>query len=252
MSLPLLFHAMMETALISAPTVWESRRGTLTQAACDLRLRSWSERLLKRTETKLRVSGLEHLKTSAGPFVVVSNHQSHYDIPALYQALPLSLRMAAKQELFQIPLWGPALRASGFVEIDRSSPKAAFRALRAAGDHMKQEGLSLFVAPEGTRSETGELGPFKSGAFDLARIVRLPILPVAIDGTIQIHQKGSRHINKGVAVEIRVLSPIEARDFGPPRTLATTVRDRIENALAPQECASSVNLRIPSLGLSDG
>src|SRR5690606_1025705 len=98
------------------------------------RLRRWAARLLQRVGADLKVSGSEHVERGPGPFVVVSNHQSLYDIPALYVGLPLSLRMAAKTELFRIPLWGSALRASGFVEINRSSPTEARRALQLAGE----------------------------------------------------------------------------------------------------------------------
>ena len=115
-SMSVLWHAAVETARISLPTVREARRGAVSHPVCDERLRSWATRLLARVDVELTVHGLEYLRKSPGPFVIVSNHESHYDIPCLYASLPLSIRMAAKKELFRTPIWGPALRASGFVE----------------------------------------------------------------------------------------------------------------------------------------
>jgi 1-acyl-sn-glycerol-3-phosphate acyltransferase len=186
---------------------------------------------LARVDAHVRVVGAERLGSSPGPFVVVSNHQSHYDIPALYSVLPLSLRMAAKKELFNTPLWGSALRESGFVEVDRSSPKAALRALRKAGEAMHRDQLSLFVAPEGTRSADGTLAEFKRGAFDVARFSKVPILPIAISGTLNIHRKGTRRVNRGIAVTITILDPIYPDQFPKGNKLADHVRQEILAAL---------------------
>lgn len=225
-----LAHAAFETAKISLPTVLEARRGELKQEDCDRRLRSWSEALLKRVDAQLTVKGLENLLPNSS-FVVVSNHQSHYDIPALYQALPLSLRMAAKKELFSTPLWGSALRSSGFVEIDRKSPKAAFRSLRASGKALVEREQSLFVAPEGTRSQGGQLGEFKRGAFEIARTMRLPILPVAISGTWKIHAKGALMVTRSRPVTVTVLPIIEHSQFKTTEELRVAAQEQIRACL---------------------
>jgi 1-acyl-sn-glycerol-3-phosphate acyltransferase len=231
MSLPILLHAALETARISVPTVVDAKLHRLNAENCDLRLRSWSSQLLKRVDARVRVLGLPRLEGFPGPFVVVSNHQSHYDIPVLYSVLPLSLRMAAKSELFKTPLWGSALKESGFVEVDRSSPKAALRALRKAGEAMHHHQLSLFVAPEGTRSTDGTLGEFKRGAFDVARFSKVPVLPVAISGTLNIHKKGSKQVHRGVPVTVTILDPILPEDFPKGNELGEQVRQRILAAL---------------------
>lgn len=204
----ILAHAAVETLRISLPTVWESRQGGPSPERCDARLRSWSQRLLQRVDSEVRLEGIEHLEGQTGPYVLVSNHQSLYDIPALLVALPFSVRMAAKQELFSIPIWGRALLAAGFVPIDRSSPERAYAALHDAGEKMRAESMSLYIAPEGTRSSGGTLGPFKKGAFDLARTTSLAILPLAIFGTREIHATGSREVHIGRKVTVRILPPI--------------------------------------------
>lgn len=236
MGYSVLFHAALETAKISLPTVIEARRGALKQEDCDRRLRSWAGKLLDRVGARLSVEGLQNLEFGSssipGPFVVVSNHRSHYDIPVLYAALPLSLRMAAKAELFKTPLWGQALRDSGFVLIDRKNPDRAHSALREAGERMRRTGISLYVAPEGTRSSDSDLGRFKAGAFRMAQVMGLPILPVALTGTDCIHRKGERRIGKGCEVRVRVLAPLLPQSSASPEETAQHVRQQIADALA--------------------
>lgn len=233
MKAPILLHAALETARICIPTLIDARRGSLRHADCDDRLRRWATRLLHNARVDVSVHGLDEIEGESRTFVVVSNHQSHYDIPVLYSTLPLSLRMAAKKELFQTPLWGPALRASGFVEMDRSNSRAAYQALRKAGHFLRQHSISLFVAPEGTRSPDGSLGSFKKGAFHLAKIAEVPVLPIAIDGTFRIHAKGSRFVQRGCHVNVRLLPPMLPEHFGSVKTMAESARDTIAHALHP-------------------
>jgi 1-acyl-sn-glycerol-3-phosphate acyltransferase len=226
-----LLRAALETAKISLPTVIEARRGVLRQQDCDTRLRSWASRVLGHVDARVEVDGLEHLSASGGPFVVVSNHQSYFDIPVIYASLSLRLRMAAKAELFAIPLWGQALRASNFVLIDRKNPGRAHEALRDAGERMRESEISLYVAPEGTRSSDGALGRFKGGAFRMASQLGFPILPVAISGTYQIHRKGSPRVSRGCTVQVRVLPPLSPDHAETPEKWAGRARTAIETAL---------------------
>lgn len=234
-----LLHAALETARISLPTVIEARRLVLRQEDCDTRLRSWAARVLWRVDAEVVVDGLEHLSEAPGPFVVVSNHQSLYDIPVIYAALPLPLRMAAKAELFEIPLWGQALRASNFVLIDRKNPERAHAALREAGERMRATGTSLYVAPEGTRSSDGSLARFKSGAFRMAEVMGLPVMPVAISGTYQMHRKGSQHVERGCQVRVRILPLLAAGDVATPEEWAEVTRGKIAEALTLLEGSPS-------------
>src|SRR5262249_52728237 len=113
--------AVWKTLVISTPTVVEAFTGTLTVEKCDRRLREWGQRLVDRAEVELSVSGLDQVPS--GPVVLMSNHQSHFDIPILYTVFPRSLRMVAKAELFRFPLWGRAMRNAGFVPVDRSGDR---------------------------------------------------------------------------------------------------------------------------------
>lgn len=230
-SLGVFSHAVVETAKISVPAVWRSQRGTLTDAFCDEKLRSWSRRLLDRVELDLRVTGLERLLPDATSYVVMSNHQSLYDIPTLFVALPLSLRMAAKAELFSVPIWGRAMTVAGFVKIDRKDPERARAALAAAGATMQARGLSLAISPEGTRSPDGFVRRFKRGGFEFAQATGLPILPVAIDGTRHILPKGADRVRLGQVVHVTVLEPIVAPNFEDFEGLRESVRAQIAGAL---------------------
>ncbi|MGC4066013.1 MAG: lysophospholipid acyltransferase family protein [Polyangiaceae bacterium] len=115
-------------------------------------------------------------------FVVMSNHQSLYDIPVLQVALPLTVRMVAKSELFKVPLWSQAMLAAGYVPIHRGDHTKTLQDLRAAQKAIER-GISIWIAPEGTRSPDGRLLAFKPGGFHLASAVKARILPVTLDGT---------------------------------------------------------------------
>jgi 1-acyl-sn-glycerol-3-phosphate acyltransferase len=181
----------------------------------------------------VRAEGLEHLGPGGEVFVVMSNHQSVYDIPVIFQALPLRLRMVAKQELFRVPVWGRAMRYAGFVSIDRSDRERAKESLRVAKQKMQNEGTSIWIAPEGTRSRTGELGPFKSGGFHLALDAGLRILPVSIVGTFDILRADTTSVTKGADVRVIVHEPIDPRPYGPGRRaeLTADVRAAIASSL---------------------
>ena len=114
-----LLKAAATTAAICAPTLVEAARGTLTPEACDERLERWSRRLLEQARVSLVVEGLDNSRSSR-PFVVMSNHQSLYDIPVIFQTLGRRIRMVTKRELFRVPVWGRAMRVAGFVERARA------------------------------------------------------------------------------------------------------------------------------------
>src|SRR5688572_7441235 len=150
----------------------------------DRRLEEWARRLVKAARIDLVVEGREHLATDEA-FVMMSNHQSHFDIVVLFHVLKRRVRMVAKKELYRVPIFAGAMRVAGFIEIDRSDRHQAVAALSGAKDAIAA-GTSIWIAPEGTRSETGRLGPFKKGGFHLALTAEARILPITIDGTRKV------------------------------------------------------------------
>lgn len=197
-----------ETARITIPTFVEAISGRISRARGDARVKAWSKRVVDRARIRLEVRGLDDVPADRA-FVYMSNHQSHIDIPVLFRTVPATtLRMVTKKELFRIPLWGRAMRDSGFIEVDRSNRDKAIASLQRASEQIA-DGVSVWIAPEGSRSATGELGPLKKGGFHLAVDTGTQIVPVAISGTRNVLPKGSTSMSYDVPVRVVFGAPIE-------------------------------------------
>lgn len=225
--LALSLAGVAETLSISIPTVLEAAVGKLTTELCDQRLARWAERLLTQAEVELHVHGRDKLEPGE-TYVVMSNHQSLYDVPVLFRAYPGRLRMVAKSELFRVPIWGRAMRVAGFIEVDRQHKARAIQSLARAKDVL-DGGVSVWIAPEGTRSRSGVLGPFKSGGFMLALDTGHKILPVAVRGTAGILPAKGALVQRGAIVHVHFGDPIDPQSFGRERRseLIATVRSQI-------------------------
>ena len=127
------------------------------------------------------VEGIDNIEAGR-TYVVVSNHQSAFDIPAQFQAIPIPIRFFAKKELFGIPVFGTALRAIGIVEVDRQAGAAVHGQINAHSAEVVARGHSVLVYAEGTRFQDGPVHPFKRGAFSIAIEAGLPILPAMVFG----------------------------------------------------------------------
>jgi len=220
-----------ETAKISVPTVLEGALGRLDRATVDRRLQSWGRAVLEIAAMRLDVRGRDAVDWSRA-YVVMSNHQSLFDIPVIAATVPGSLRFVAKKELFRVPIWGQAMRAARIISIDRQNRRSAIESLREAGEVL-HSGINIWIAPEGTRSYDGTLGPLKKGGFLLAIDTGTPILPMTISGTHNARRKHERGIQKGVRVEVT---------FGQPLSVEGKTRDEL---LAEVEAFLRANLREP-------
>ena len=227
-------HAAAVSLSICLPTVIQAAFGRLTPEICDERLDTWSRKILARARVSLDVFGRENMPPGE-TFVIMSNHQSFYDIPVLFQALKLRVRMVAKKELYVIPLWSHAMRAAGFVEIDRSNRHQAIRSLKAAETALAG-GTNIWIAPEGTRSSTGRLGPFKKGGFQMALATGARILPVSIDGSRNALLAHGYRVHNDAHVRVTISAPIDPKSYGRERRkeLMQAVREAIAQHL-PQE-----------------
>ncbi len=222
---------LAETFRVCWPTMIEAARGRLTREACDRRLAAWAKNALRLAESEVEVEGLEHVRADRS-YLLMSNHQSAYDIFSLFVAFPHSMRMIAKKGMFRLPIMGEGMRAAGFVEIDRSDHARALAALERAKQVMAS-GVHVWIAPEGTRSEDGRLLPFKRGGFVMAMQLGCPILPVSIVGSRDILPAKGFRVRKGKTVKITFHEPVEARAFGPDErdALMERVRAAIASAL---------------------
>ncbi|NPB09444.1 MAG: 1-acyl-sn-glycerol-3-phosphate acyltransferase [Thermodesulfobacteria bacterium] len=202
------------------------RRGRLTHRIGVF----WLRGILWVSGVKLEVRGLEHLRRGES-YIFAANHRSQFDIPVLAVALPYQIRWLAKESLFRIPLFGWALKAIGYIPVDRRNPRKGLKSLEAAALKVR-EGFSVVIFPEGTRSPDGRLLPFKTGGFVLAIKSGHPVVPVAICGTERIMPKGKLYVRPGL-VRVKILQPIETRGLSlrEKTELATLVRMKIEEAL---------------------
>jgi 1-acyl-sn-glycerol-3-phosphate acyltransferase len=170
---------------------------------------TWARLLLWTCGVRLTVSGEEHIP--AGPFIIMSTHNSHFDIPVLVKVIPRQFRIVAKKSLFKIPIFGWIMSIAGYVRVDRDNQSQAFNSLNSAAE-MVRGGMPLLIFPEGTRSADGSLGSFKKGGFVLSLKAGVPIVPVVIDGTFHVLPKTTWHISPG-PVRVVFGKPIPTADF---------------------------------------
>jgi 1-acyl-sn-glycerol-3-phosphate acyltransferase len=221
---------------ISGQTLVDSVRGSLTRELCDERLAWWGSEVARHADIRLTVEGKERL-ASREPFIVMSNHQSHFDIPVLFHAVSPSIRMVTKTELFRIPVWGGAMRKSGFIEIDRKNRESAIRSLEVAKERLA-DGVNVWIAPEGTRSRNGTMLPFKKGGFVLALDTATRILPIGIAGTRDILPADHLASRSGQRVAVIVGEPIDV--VGKDRdVLMAETRTKLESLVARAEALRS-------------
>lgn len=198
--------------------------------------RIWSGGLLAAAAVRVRAE-VDPALDPRGRYVFLANHQSLFDIPAILATSPGQLRMIAKRSLFKIPIFGWAIRAGGFIPVDREDRSTAVRTFASAAAHLRA-GTSMLLFPEGTRSRSDELLPFQRGGFLLALKSGLPIVPVGVSGTRAVQPRGSLVIRPGTAV-VRYGAPLAPAEFGMRRKgeLVEEVRRRV---------AELAGLRYPS------
>ena len=168
-------------------------------------------------------------KNPRRPFVVVSNHESFTDI-LLISHLPWEMKWLSKAELFRIPIMGWMMWLVGDIPVKRGVGPSAIEAM-ARGRKALENRVSVMIFPEGTRSRTSELLPFKDGAFRLAIEAGVPILPLAVSGTRTALPKHDWRFGRSVA-EVHVLEPVETAGFtlADVPALKARVRDMIVGA----------------------
>ena len=173
------------------------------------------------------IHGKENIDTDE-TYVIVSNHQSLVDILVAF-TLFTHFKWVSKAELFSIPLIGWNMSLNRYIKLRRGNSTSIKQMYTACEKHLNQ-GSSVYLFPEGTRSESGHMRPFKEGAFVLAKRLNRPILPIVMNGSRTAVPKGSFNFHGETHVEVTILEPIPAETFRDEeaRALADRVHGLIE------------------------
>jgi 1-acyl-sn-glycerol-3-phosphate acyltransferase len=168
--------------------------------------RMWSRVALWLAGVRVEVAGTDNIPVGT-PVIFMSNHQGNFDIHALFQAIPRRFSWIAKEELFRVPVFGHSMARAGYIPLDRGAGgRRALKSMEKAAALIR-EGRSVVVFPEGTRTQDGSLLPFKQGGFLLAGKAGVPIVPITINGSMQINPKSRLELYPGT-IRIRFAEPI--------------------------------------------
>jgi 1-acyl-sn-glycerol-3-phosphate acyltransferase len=170
----------------------------------------WAWTMLTVTGTRCEIRGRDKIKKGQS-YIIITNHQSHFDALALVTTLGIQFRWIAKKELLKIPLFGHALHASRNIFVDRSDKEKSIESIRAGMKRLPR-GVSVLFFSEGTRSPDGNIQEFKKGGFVTAIEQGLPILPVTVNGSRKVLPKGSLVFYPG-PIEVVVGNPIETENY---------------------------------------
>lgn len=195
---------------------------------------NWSWLILKTSGIRVRVEGLENVDPDEAR-IYCANHASAMDIPILFVNLPVQFRFLAKRSLFHLPFLGWHLRRSGHISIDRGRVHEAMKGFDRAAQKIR-EGKPVVTFPEGRRSRTGGLQPFKSGSFLLAVLSGVPIVPITLNGTRAVLVPDTYHVRAG-QTEMIIHPPISTKGLTPNDVdaLSDRVRRQIASKLWPAE-----------------
>lgn len=183
-----------------------SRTGNLPFSLSKL----WAYTMLAVSLVRTEIKNRDKIRPNTS-YIIISNHQSLYDIIALVTTLGIQYRWFIKKEILKVPLFGYGLYASRNIFIDRANTASAIESINKGIDRLPK-GVSIMVFAEGTRSPDGKIHEFKKGGFVTAVRRNIPILPVTVNGSRKILPKGSLAFNPG-KIQVVVGDPIETRGY---------------------------------------
>lgn len=182
---------------------------TLSTALTDQHLHNWAKRLIAVAKVKVKIDNPFNVTLKKGErYIIMCNHTSLFDIPLSFMAFPNeTIRMLAKKELTRIPIFNRTMKKTRTPIINRHNREQAIKDM-AATKSLMDEGMHLWMAPEGTRSKTGQLQDFKKGGFITAIQTQANIVPLAIKNADKIYQRDIKRFNINEQVELVIGEPI--------------------------------------------
>ena len=187
----------------------------------------WGKKVFEMFGCKLNVEGYENLPEE-GPVVFVGNHQGYRDIIAYCAALDkFQFGFIAKDELGKVPLYGPWIERIRSVFIERDDPRASLKAINKGIEYIEQ-GYSMAIYPEGTRSKGPHMGEFKKGSLKLATKPGVPIIPISLDGTYKLFEEHGCF--KPAEINIIIHPMIETKDLD--RKEEKALSEKVEKIVA--------------------
>lgn len=209
-------------SIIALLSTFSGRNGKAYHRVAQL----WSQVSLFAAGVKVIVDGAEHIPRDR-PIIFMGNHQSNFDILSLFQAIPVRFNWLAKEELFKTPLFGRSMRAAGYIPINRSDGRDSLRSIDMAA-RLVSGGTSIAIFPEGTRSNDGNLLPFKRGGFVLAAKAGVPIVPFSINGSMKINPPDNFLYLKPGIIRIKFSPPVQTGTTGENQL---SVMDQVRTAI---------------------
>jgi len=203
------FWAAIATVILGIPVMVAgllSRTGNLAFSISKL----WAYTMLAVSFVRTEIKNKNKILKGTS-YIIISNHQSHYDIITLVTTLGIQYRWIIKKEILKLPIFGYALYASRNIFIDRSNTTSAIESINKGFDRLPK-GVSVMVFAEGTRSPDGQIHEFKKGGFATAVRRKIPILPVTINGSRRVMRKGSFTLKPG-KIQIVIGDPIDTSSY---------------------------------------
>lgn len=192
---------------------WLEKKGRLQerQVLIEREVALWAQRLLKHIGIQIQMEGLENLPAKGEVVVFAANHQSFLDIPILLASLSPPPPLLARREIGKVPLLGFWMRQLGCVFVQREDARSGMAALKEA-QAVVENGRSIVIFPEGTRSKGEAMGEFLPGAVRIASKAAVPVVPVVIDGSYKYYEGNRYYLGKGV-VRVSILPAVITKDL---------------------------------------
>lgn len=195
-------------------------------------MRRYFDGVVRRLGVDLVAEGLPKLYQGL-PCIIVVNHNSLLDIPCVGSLFDFDYKWLAKRELFRVPFIGWHLWACGHIPVDRGGHSGGMRRLTETVTRQLQSGASVLVFPEGTRSPDGHLQRFRKGAFVMAVEAGVPVVPIVMNGTEKLLDRGSIAFPRGPAktVQVKVCEPVMPSSEGSRDDRVVRLRDEVRRAM---------------------